>query len=317
MRGAARIVTAAEAGWRNPERRDGCHWRFRRRGASGSVDRRVGETFSRSGFTVRPHASLRRRAGRPWRSRVEPSRTRRTGEACRGRTLEPGAEAWKTRARQSNRGLQLSPRHPLRAAARDCRQASRRHHEGRDEHVRGPAGQRVGGMNARTTEPLVERLTLDGETWLRYRTFPVHVGLIRGTSADRHGNLSMEREGIIGEVLPIAQAAKNHGGIVIAQVERVVERIADPKSVRVPGVLVDFVVVAEPAQHQQTFSEPFNEAYVTGYRWARHACSIAIFGAQDHRPPRPHGDTQGRHRQPGHRLARSGCRRRGGEGTAR
>ena len=120
-----------------------------------------------------------------------------------------------------------------------------------------------GRLNARTTEPLVERLTLDGETWLRYRAFPVHVGLIRATSADRRGNLSMEREGLIGEVLPIAQAAKNHGGIVIAQVERVVERIADPKSVRVPGVLVDYVVVAEPAQHSQTFGEQFNEAFVT------------------------------------------------------
>ncbi|MCX6895572.1 MAG: malonate decarboxylase subunit alpha [Verrucomicrobia bacterium] len=120
-----------------------------------------------------------------------------------------------------------------------------------------------GRLNARTTEPLVERLTLDGEPWLRYRSFPVHVGFIRATSADRRGNLSMEREGIIGEVLTIAQAAKNHGGIVIAQVERIVERIADPKAVRVPGVLVDFIVVAEPAQHAQTFGEQFNEAYVT------------------------------------------------------
>ena len=120
-----------------------------------------------------------------------------------------------------------------------------------------------GRMNAKTTEPLVERVTLDGETWLRYRSFPIHVGLIRATSADRQGNLSMEREGIIGEVLPIAQAARNHGGMVIAQVERIVDRIGDPKSVRVPGALVDFIVVAEPEQHAQTFAESFNEAYVT------------------------------------------------------
>jgi len=119
-----------------------------------------------------------------------------------------------------------------------------------------------GRLNARTIEPLVERLTLDGEDWLRYRTFPVTVGLIRATTADRRGNLSLEREGIIGEVLPIAQAAKNHGGIIIAQVERVVDRIADPKSVRVPGALVDYVVISEPTQHAQTFAEPFNEAFV-------------------------------------------------------
>ena len=129
-----------------------------------------------------------------------------------------------------------------------------------------------GRMNARTTEPLVERVTLDGETWLRYRSFPVHVGFIRATSADRRGNLSMEREGLIGEVLPIAQAAKNHGGIVIAQVERIVDRIADPKSVRVPGALVDYVVVAESEQHAMTFGEQFNEAFVTA---ANGACDLA------------------------------------------
>jgi propionate CoA-transferase len=115
-----------------------------------------------------------------------------------------------------------------------------------------------GRLNPRTVEPLVERLTLDGETWLRYRSFPVHVALIRASSADRRGNLSMEREGLIGEVLPIAQAAKNHGGIVIAQVERLVDRIADPKSVRVPGMLGELVVVAEPAEHPQTFGAAFN-----------------------------------------------------------
>ncbi len=129
-----------------------------------------------------------------------------------------------------------------------------------------------GRLNARTTEPLVERVTLDSEEWLRYRTFPVHVGFIRATSADGRGNLSMEREGLIGEVLPIAQAARNHGGIVIAQVERIVDRIADPKAVRVPGALVDFVVVSEPEQHWQTFGERFNETFVTS---ANGRCSLA------------------------------------------
>lgn len=129
-----------------------------------------------------------------------------------------------------------------------------------------------GRLNARTTESLVERVEFDGETWLRYRAFPVNVGLIRATSADRRGNLSMEREGLIGEVLPIAQAAKNHGGIVIAQVERIVDRIDDPKSVRVPGALVDFVVVAQPEQHWQTFGERFNDTFVAS---ANGGCSLS------------------------------------------
>ncbi len=119
-----------------------------------------------------------------------------------------------------------------------------------------------GRLNERTTEELVERVHLDGQDWLRYKPLPVHCGLIRATTADRQGNLSMEREGIIGEVLPIAQAAKNHGGIVIAQVERVVDRIADPKAVRVPGLLVDRIVVSEGGDHDQTFGEAFNPAYV-------------------------------------------------------
>lgn len=120
-----------------------------------------------------------------------------------------------------------------------------------------------GRLNDRSTEPLVERVTLGGEEWLWYRALPVHVGLIRGTRADRRGNVSMEHEGIVGEVLPIAQAAKNHGGIVIVQVEEVVDCLTDPKAVRVPGILVDYIVVAEPHHHEQTFAEPFNVHYVS------------------------------------------------------
>ena len=120
-----------------------------------------------------------------------------------------------------------------------------------------------GRMNACTTESLVELVSLDGEEWLRYRSVPVHVGLIRATHADARGNLSMEKEGLIGEVLSIAQAARNHGGIVIAQVESVVDRILDPKAVRVPGILVDFIVDSAGEMHDQTFGEVFNEAFVT------------------------------------------------------
>ncbi len=119
-----------------------------------------------------------------------------------------------------------------------------------------------GMMNARTTDPLVERLDLDGRTWLRYKAMPIHVALIRATYADARGNLSMECEGLISEVLPMAQAAKNHGGIVIAQVESIIDQHPDPKSVRVPGILVDYIVTSAGVNHDQTFGEVFNEDYV-------------------------------------------------------
>lgn len=120
-----------------------------------------------------------------------------------------------------------------------------------------------GQMNARTHKPLVDRLRIDGDDWLLYKTFPIHVGLIRGTSADLHGNITVEHEGTVGDILPIAQAARNHGGLVIAQVERIVERIEDPKAVRVPGILVDYLVESHGQGHEQTFAEAFNESYVT------------------------------------------------------
>ena len=124
---------------------------------------------------------------------------------------------------------------------------------------------RLGGgrINARTTEELVRVLPIDGQDFLFYKAFPVHVGIIRATTADPDGNLTMEREALTLEALAIAMAAHNSGGIVIAQVERVAERGSlNPRQVKVPGVLVDCVVVAErPEHHQQTFVTAYNPAY--------------------------------------------------------
>jgi len=120
-----------------------------------------------------------------------------------------------------------------------------------------------GKINARTTTDLVQRMTVGGRDYLFYQALPIQVGIIRATSADADGNLSMEREALTLEALAIAMAAHNSGGIVIAQVERLVERnTLNPRQVKVPGVLVDAVVVAsDPAYHMQTFSEAYNPAY--------------------------------------------------------
>lgn len=108
----------------------------------------------------------------------------------------------------------------------------------------------AGAMNASSGEQLVEVVRLRGQEYLLYYSFPIDVTIIRGTTADEEGNLTFEREGIIPESLCAAQAAKNSGGIVIAQVQRVVKTgTLNPLHIRVPGYLID-AVVTDPCQRQ-------------------------------------------------------------------
>jgi propionate CoA-transferase len=120
-----------------------------------------------------------------------------------------------------------------------------------------------GKLNARTTENIVRVMEIDGEEYLFYRAFPIQVGIIRGTTADLDGNISMEKEALTLEAQAIAMAAHNSGGIVIAQVERVAARGSlNPRNVKIPGILVDCIVVAEkPEYHMQTFAEQYNPAF--------------------------------------------------------
>jgi len=120
-----------------------------------------------------------------------------------------------------------------------------------------------GKLNAMTTDNIVRLMEIDGEEYLFYKAFPIHVGIIRGTTADPEGNVTMEKEALTLEAQAIAMAAHNSGGIVICQVERVAaSSTLNPRHVKIPGVLVDCVVVAEkPEYHMQTFIEQYSPAF--------------------------------------------------------
>ena len=119
-----------------------------------------------------------------------------------------------------------------------------------------------GKLNAKTTEELVRLLEIDGEEYLYFKSLPINVAVIRGTTADTDGNITMEKEALTLESLSIATAARNSGGFVIVQVERVAQAgTLNSRQVKIPGILVDCVVVARPENHWQTVIEPYNPAF--------------------------------------------------------
>ena len=120
-----------------------------------------------------------------------------------------------------------------------------------------------GKLNERSTEDFVEVMQIHGREYLFYKAIPIQVAILRGTTADPDGNVTMEKEALTLEGLSIATAAHNSGGMVIVQVERIADRHAlNPRLVKIPGVLVDCVVMAERAEHhQQTFAVGYDPAF--------------------------------------------------------
>lgn len=115
---------------------------------------------------------------------------------------------------------------------------------------------------AREAGDVVEVINIRGEEKLFYSAFPIDVAVIRATYADEHGNCTMEREGVTLDALSIAQATKNSGGKVIVQVENVVQfGSLDSRMVKIPGILVDAIVISNPENHMQTFEVDYNPAY--------------------------------------------------------
>ncbi|MGD9026263.1 MAG: malonate decarboxylase subunit alpha, partial [Desulfobacterales bacterium] len=124
-----------------------------------------------------------------------------------------------------------------------------------------------GKINALTADDIVELIEFDGSEYLAYKTLPINVALLRGTTADTDGNITMEKEALTLESLAIATAAKNSNGFVIVQVERIADRgTLNARHVKIPGIMVDCVVVSRPENHWQTFAEVYNPSYSSEHK---------------------------------------------------
>ncbi|MCP4349003.1 MAG: acyl CoA:acetate/3-ketoacid CoA transferase [Desulfobacterales bacterium] len=124
-----------------------------------------------------------------------------------------------------------------------------------------------GKINDMTTEDIVELISFDGKEYLAYKTLPINVAILRGTTADVDGNITMEKEALTLESLAIATATRNSNGFVIVQVERIADRhTLNARQVKIPGIMVDCVVVSRPEHHWQTFAEVYDPSFSSEVR---------------------------------------------------
>ena len=104
---------------------------------------------------------------------------------------------------------------------------------------------------------IVRLMPVDGKDYLFYPVIPIDIALIRGTYADEDGNLSTEKEAVRSEVLELANAVHNRGGIVIAEVQEIVPKGSlDPRLVTVHKRSIDYVVLSKEGEHPHTYSDP-------------------------------------------------------------
>ncbi|KID50019.1 hypothetical protein C095_02505 [Fusobacterium necrophorum subsp. funduliforme B35] len=111
-----------------------------------------------------------------------------------------------------------------------------------------------GKLNTKTTEELVELISINGKERLFYKAFDLHFAFIKGSVCDEKGNVTMEDELVPTEVLSVAQAVHNCGGKVIVQVDSVLKNgTIDPKLVKVPRIYIDYIVVVEEKELKQPY----------------------------------------------------------------
>ncbi len=133
-------------------------------------------------------------------------------------------------------------------------------------------------MNARASaKPIVSHVDFAGDDWLYFPAIVPQVAIIRGSACDRRGNVSFEQEGAYLGAVEIAQAAHNNGGIVILQVRNIVEDGAlPPHRVRVPGILIDYIV--EAPDQWQTTQTPYDPAISGEKNMPMDSFSLMEFG---------------------------------------
>ena len=122
-----------------------------------------------------------------------------------------------------------------------------------------------GRLNTAAKDDICRLVQMDGEDWLYYKSFPINIAFIRGTTADEFGNLTIEEEALKLEILEIALAARSTGGKVIAQVKKVARGgTIKAKEVVVPGELIDAVVVCEEPELYHLQTRNFYSPYLSG-----------------------------------------------------
>ncbi|MCQ2553283.1 MAG: acyl CoA:acetate/3-ketoacid CoA transferase [Clostridia bacterium] len=111
-------------------------------------------------------------------------------------------------------------------------------------------GGRMNEAARNSKDEVVKLIEFEGEEYLFYPSFKCDVALLRGTIADENGNISFEHESVINEGFAIANAVKNCGGIVIVQAEYLAKAESlNPKDVKIPCNLVDYVVIDNDPKH--------------------------------------------------------------------
>lgn len=122
-------------------------------------------------------------------------------------------------------------------------------------------------VNANTTEDIVKLIEIEGEQKLLFLSQPLDVTFIRGTYADESGNISLDKECCSLDATSLAQCAKNNGGLVFVQVEKVVANGSlDPRKVKIPGIYVDGVIIAEGNDNCQIYNQEYDGSMTGDFR---------------------------------------------------